>query len=51
MKKVVDFYASHQGIEKFTDGHWAGDCLLGKVFKDAGVPFVNSWPIFQGDYP
>lgn len=52
MKMVVDFYASHQEeIEKFTDGHWAGDCVLGKVFKDAGVPFTNSWPIFQGDYP
>jgi hypothetical protein len=52
MKMVVEFYASHQEeIEKFTDKHWAGDCVLGKVFKDAGVPFTNSWPIFQGDYP
>jgi hypothetical protein len=52
MKLAVDFYASHQEeIEKFTDGHWAGDCVLGKVFKDAGVPFTNSWPIFQRDYP
>jgi hypothetical protein len=52
MKMIVDFYASHQEeIEKFTHEHWAGDYVLGKVFKDAGVPFTNSWPIFQGDYP
>lgn len=52
MRMVVDYHASHQEkIEKFTDGHWAGDCVLGKVFKDAGVHFTNSWPIFQGDYP
>lgn len=49
---VVDFYMAHQKeIEDITDKHWAGDCVLGKVFKDAGVRFTNSWPIFQGNYP
>lgn len=52
MRMVADFYAAHQHeIETFTDGHWAGDCVLGKVFRDAGVPFTNLWPIIQGDYP
>lgn len=52
MRMVVDFYTPRQDeIESFTDGHWAGDCVLGKVFRDAGVPFTNSWPIYQGDYP
>jgi hypothetical protein len=52
MRKVVDHYAAHKSeIEKFTDGHWAGDCVLGKAFIDSGVPFTNAWPAFQGDYP
>jgi hypothetical protein len=52
MKTVVEFYPSHQEeIKEFTDERWAGDCVLGQVFKDAGVPFTNCWPIFQGDFP
>lgn len=33
----------------FTAGHWAGDCVLGKAFKDAGSPLAFEWPIWQGD--
>jgi hypothetical protein len=52
MRTVVDYYDAHQKeIEDATDKHWAGDCVLGKVFKDVGVPFTNSWPIFQNKYP
>jgi hypothetical protein len=52
LQQVVDYYAAHKTeIEKFTDGHWAGDCVLGKAFTDSGVPFTNAWPAFQGDYP
>ncbi|KAI6828681.1 glycosyltransferase family 31 protein [Hortaea werneckii] len=52
MQKVVDHYSAHKAeIEEFTDGHWAGDCVLGKAFTDAGVPFTNAWPAIQGDYP
>lgn len=52
LRMVVDHYAAHKAeIEEFTDGHWAGDCVLGKAFTDSGVPFTNAWPAFQGDYP
>jgi len=52
MRMVVEHYAVHKGeLESFTDGHWAGDCVLGKAFRDAGVKFVDAWPIMQGDYP
>ena len=52
MRAVVDYYTVHQKeIEEATDKHWAGDCVLGRVFKDAGFPLTNSWPILQGDYP
>ncbi|CAD0110287.1 unnamed protein product [Aureobasidium uvarum] len=52
MHMVVDQYAAHKAeIEAYTDGHWAGDCVLGKVFTEAGVKFTDAWPIMQGDYP
>ena len=52
MRMFVDYYAAHKKeLETFTDQQWAGDCVLGKVFKDAGVTFRNAWPIFQDDYP
>ncbi|KAM0722577.1 hypothetical protein Q7P37_002018 [Cladosporium fusiforme] len=52
LRMVVDHYAAHKSeIEKLTDGHWAGDCVLGKAFMDSGVPFTNIWPAFQFDYP
>jgi hypothetical protein len=52
LEMVVDHYTAHKTeIEKFVDGHWAGDCVLGKAFTDSGVPFKNAWPAFQGDYP
>lgn len=52
MRLVVKHYSAHQAeLEAFTDGHWAGDCVLGKAFKEAGVPFTDAWPIMQGDYP
>jgi hypothetical protein len=52
LRMVVDHYVTHKAeIEEFTDGHWAGDCVLGKAFTDSGVPLTNAWPAFQGDYP
>ena len=52
MRIVVKHYQAHQqDLEAFTDGHWAGDCVLGKAFADSGVRFTNAWPIVQGDYP
>ncbi|KAI5241006.1 hypothetical protein E4T42_08188 [Aureobasidium subglaciale] len=52
MRVVVEQYAAHKTeIEAYTNGHWAGDCVLGKVFTEAGVKFTDAWPIMQGDYP
>lgn len=50
LERVVKQYEDNQHEwEKFTDNHWAGDCVLGKAFKDAGIPLTPAWPIFQGD--
>ena len=52
LETVVHHYTANKAdIENFTNGHWAGDCVLGKAFTDSGVPFTNAWPAFQGDYP
>lgn len=34
-------------LDEYTDAHWAGDCVLGKVLADAGVPLTFSWPLLQ----
>jgi hypothetical protein len=52
LRMVVNHYAAHKAeIEKFTDSHWAGDCVLGKAFMDSGIALTNAWPAMQGDYP
>jgi hypothetical protein len=52
MWKLVNYYAAHKtSIEEITENHWAGDCVLGKTFADAGVPLTYAWPSFQSDYP
>ncbi|KAI5197903.1 hypothetical protein E4T39_07057 [Aureobasidium subglaciale] len=50
LEKVVSHYHTHQKeYEGFTEGHWAGDCVLGKALKDSGTSLTRAWPIFQGD--
>ena len=52
MWKLVNYYTAHKtAIEEITENHWAGDCVLGKTFADAGVPLTYAWPSFQSDYP
>lgn len=34
-------------IDEYTAGHWAGDCVLGKVLHDAGVNLLWAWPMMQ----
>lgn len=52
MRSVTEYYSAHkEEIESFTDGHWAGDCVLGKYFAESGTPLTGSWPKMQGDYP
>lgn len=50
LQNVVAYYQAHQKeYEDFTDGHWAGDCVLGKAFKDSGTQLTWAWPIMQGN--
>jgi hypothetical protein len=52
MWKLVNYYSAHKtSIEEITNSYWAGDCVLGKTFADAGVPLTWAWPSFQSDYP
>ncbi|KAF7591665.1 hypothetical protein BBP40_001242 [Aspergillus hancockii] len=37
--------------EKFTDEHWAGDCVLGKLMADAGVGLLWAWPVLNSGQP
>ena len=46
------YYAEHEDeLNTWTAGHWAGDCVLGKTLRDAGIPLTWSWPMFQGGHP
>ena len=49
--RIVSNYraARLEELDKFTDGYWAGDCVLGKTMQDAGVPLVWSWPSIQNE--
>jgi hypothetical protein len=50
MRSVVHCYSGHKAeIEAYTDRHWAGDAVLGKTFKDAGVPLTSVWPLVHGE--
>ena len=50
LERVVALFAADQmGWEDFTGRQWAGDCVLGKAFKDAGVELTQAWPIWQAD--
>ncbi|KAL1581953.1 hypothetical protein WHR41_09502, partial [Cladosporium halotolerans] len=52
LESVVEHYATRKKeIESFTNEHWAGDCVLGKVLLYLGVSVTNVWPVFQRDYP
>lgn len=50
LQQVVAMFAADQvGWEEYTNDQWAGDCVLGKAFQDAGAPLTEAWPIWQGD--
>ena len=52
MQKAADRYKTNLAhYNKFTDKEWAGDCVLGKLMDDAGVPLLWSWPLLQGEKP
>lgn len=48
---VNHFKADQAGWEKYTDSHWAGDCVLGRAFKESGAPLAWAWPTIQGVKP
>lgn len=50
LRIIVDYYNTHKAeIETFTNRQWAGDCVLGQTFKDAGVPLTSVWPLVHGE--
>jgi hypothetical protein len=52
MRSVTEYYSSHkEEVEKHTDGHWTGDCVLGKYFAESGTSLTSARPAIQGDYP
>ena len=52
MRMTADLYNSNKMMwESFTARHWAGDCVLGKAFHEAGAPLTWAWPLIQGDRP
>ena len=52
LKRASGHYETHRAeLDKFTNGHWAGDCVLGKVLQDVGVPLHFSWPVLQNSHP
>lgn len=52
LKRVVNDYAARPAeIHAYTANHWAGDCVLGKILLDNGVPLTFSWPMLQNSHP
>jgi hypothetical protein len=48
LTKASEQYETRRAeLDDYTDAHWAGDCVLGKVLADAGVNLHFSWPILQ----
>ncbi|CAG8898836.1 unnamed protein product [Penicillium egyptiacum] len=48
LQRASDEYSAREvELNAFTDQHWAGDCVLGKVLSDAGVNLHFTWPILQ----
>lgn len=50
--KAAEAYAAEEDKwNTWTARHWAGDCVLGKLLKEAGVPLTWTWPMLQGGHP
>ncbi|KAJ5652304.1 hypothetical protein N7507_009730 [Penicillium longicatenatum] len=48
LKAASDEYERRRTeLDEYTLGHWAGDCVLGRVLADAGINLHFSWPILQ----
>lgn len=52
MQKVAEQRETHVDFyNELTASHWAGDCVLGRAMRDAGVQMTWSWPLLQGTKP
>lgn len=50
-RMLSEYRASRlQEMDDFTISQWAGDCVLGKVLRDAGVQLTWAWPMLQGGH-
>jgi hypothetical protein len=48
LQRASDQYSIREvELNEYTNQHWAGDCVLGKVLADAGVNLHFTWPILQ----
>jgi hypothetical protein len=52
LRKLVKHWRSNlKQYDEYTTGHWAGDCILGKVLADVGVGLLWAWPNLFSDQP
>jgi hypothetical protein len=52
MKHLVERHQNHtRAYNELTLSQWAGDYVLSKVMKDAGVELSWAWPTLEGDMP
>ncbi|KAI1082459.1 glycosyltransferase family 31 protein [Whalleya microplaca] len=50
MRRVVEYWRSHQDeLDQYTEKEWAGDMILGKTVKDAGIDMSSAFPHLQED--
>ncbi|KAI1344089.1 hypothetical protein F5Y15DRAFT_186899 [Xylariaceae sp. FL0016] len=50
MHLVVNHWrVNREDLDRYTEQEWAGDMILGKVIKDAGIDMFWAWPHLQGD--
>ena len=48
MRLAVEYIVGNRDkLDAFVEAEWAGDIALGVVFKDAGVPLISTWPMYQ----
>lgn len=52
MRQVSKHRADNaKAYDDFTAQQWAGDYVLGKTLRDAGIPLTYAWPNIQGGKP